>query len=378
MSRKFYRTKKGVFFIATGAIVAVAGIAFLLNKYLLHLDYHTLVLGVLAVIDIVLIVVVIIEVAELQEHKAITVEARDRTVEAMDSIAGSVRLLERDKVYVYLDQTASNADEYVHHVSFSQSSTEIKDEEERKRVQSFLKALETACNRLREKHGEPDVKILGPDMSTKIGGLWERNLVKGVEVHVSPNVPMYDIRIQIVDDKYVVIGIAEPAKESERGFLIESKTLAILLDDMFLKVWSESESLEDATVRVMLRYVVGGTASVPDLTKLMKGSLHTNDETSKQIIKLLVDVKKCLTRDETDTLYHTEALNVFQQHCARGDDELKKCLADKGINVSPVAFAKFKAYVVKLNGGKDGNAGAGQQSPAPGSSQEMSPPTSVI
>lgn len=345
MTTSTHSSKLTIFGTAAVVILIVAAIVYVLHHYL-NIEYHNLTLAALAVIDIVLIVVVLIEISELREHKYITINA-------MDSITGSVRLLERDKVYVYLEQTARNATTYVHHVSFAQSSIEINDEEEKKRVNRFLSALVTACKNLENSHKVPDVKILGPDLSGKIGGLWERNVIEGCEVHVSPYVPTYDIRIQIVDNKNVVIGIAEPAKESERGFLIESETLATILNEMFMRVWNDSKSLEDSTEQVVLRHVVDSVTSVDQLKKLMKGSLNVaSDQISDKIIKLLVDTKKCLTPDENQSLYQTETLNLFREHRALSDEDLRKCLKDKGIIVSSTSFAKLKELVLKLEAGE--------------------------
>jgi hypothetical protein len=359
MSKKSHPTNKIIFAIAALTILIVAAILILLNKTL-NVDYHNLTLGALAIIDIILIVVVIVEISELQKHKAVTINA-------MDSITGSVSLLERDKVYVYLEQTARNANRYVHHVSFAQSSLEINDEEEKKRVNRFLSALETACRNLANHPNGPDVKILGPDLSSKIGGLWERKIIKGCDVRVSPYVPMYDIRVQIVDGKNVVIGIAEPAKESERGFLIESETLATILDEMFMRVWNNSTSLDDSTEQVVLRHVVDYMTSVDKLRQLMRGSLNVaNDQISSEIINLLVNGKGCLITDGDQDLYQKNVLTLFQQQAGLADDELRKHLENQGLILSHTSFAKFRDFVLKLKGGEVGNPGA--------SSKDLKPP----
>jgi len=211
---------------------------------------------ILAVIDSLLLIFAIREIIQynkthklLVENINVTKKGVDTMITSVDTIASSIQLLERDKIYFYLADTAKNAKQYIHHLSISQSSSEISDDEEKRRVDEFLDALDEA-----KKNGVADIKILGPDVSSKIGGLWERKK-KGCNVKVSPIVTSYDFRIQVVDGKKVIIGIAPPETRSQRGFLIESLKLAEILDGNFMELWVTSKDLEENVKEVVLRHI---------------------------------------------------------------------------------------------------------------------------
>jgi len=135
---------------------------------------------ILLVVDTFLIVIITREIWELRK-------TQDVTSKAVNTIVSSVRLLRRDQIYFYLSKTTRDAKRYIHHLSIAHSTSEIDDVEERKRVMEFLNSLKNVSNNI------DDIKILGPDLSSKIGGLWERKKC-GAKVKVSPSVLNYDIK----------------------------------------------------------------------------------------------------------------------------------------------------------------------------------------
>jgi len=242
----------------------------------------------------------------------------------VETIGISIRLLERDKIYFYLSETAQKAEKYVHHLSLAQSTLEINDEEEKKRVSEFLDALKEASK-------TRDVKILGPDLSSKIGGMWERKK-SGCEVKVSPSVTTYDIRIQIVDDKKVVIGVGPPTKRSEHGFLIESYVLATLLDDNFMQLWGRSRSLDEHTIDVIMRHI-DVALPIKTLEKMTQDLLFLSSEVTDEIIQMLVN-QNLLIRDKDDMIYNYKLIHELESNHSSSDEELKAFLIDKGIHIS--------------------------------------------
>jgi hypothetical protein len=286
---------------------------------------------VLVIIDIFVVVVVAFEILELRDNSQVTHRA-------VGVIASSVRLLERDKVYLHLKETAQNATRYIHHLSFAQSSSEIEDEEEQNRVKELLLAFESACKKLASGTARPDVKILGPDLSAKIGGLWERHL-KGCDVRVSAIVPDYDIRIQVVDGKTVVIGVGPFGRESERGFLIESFILADALNDKFMKLWERAQPLEAHAISVVMRHVELALP-LPMLQKIIREALYVpSDEMGNKIIDLLV-AKNQLIKD-ADVVYRTDMVEELRRKPTLSDEQLKAYLIEKGIDLSDSTAETF-------------------------------------
>ncbi|HEV7743388.1 MAG TPA: hypothetical protein VGO56_00190 [Pyrinomonadaceae bacterium] len=322
------------------------------------------------VIDPVLIIVIVLETVALIVHsfktdaavrttnKSVTATTAavqtiqgsvDTTKAAVDMIGKSVKLLERDKVYLRLIGSAQSAEIYIHHLSFAQSTSTGGEEEEQRRVVDFLASLKSACSKLSGPDREPDVKILGPNLREKIGGLWERKL-QGCEVRVSGDVQNYDIRIQVVDDKTAVIGVGPLANESERGFLIESYMLADTLNDRFMKLWNNplTTPLNKFTIERAMENLEM-TGPLDRLREIIRDSFHVPvDEITHQIIKLLVDEDRLMLED--NYFYRSDTIHELQQKRHLTDAELKQCLIDKGTGLSDQAVAKFVNLVRKVDG----------------------------
>ena len=244
-------------------------------------QFEQIIMPTLLVVDTILILIILKEIAEL--HKT-----QDVTTNAVDTIVSSVRLLRRDQIYFYLSKTAREATVSIHHLSIAHSTSEIRDEEERNRVVEFLDALKSASNDI------SDIKILGPDLSERIGGLWERKKC-GAEVKVSPTIATYDIRVQIVDGEKTVIGIGPPEMRSEYGFLIESRVLANLLEREFMEIWRKARELDEHIENVILRHVEL-LIHYNRLRNLVRSSLNVpSTEMVDELINLLLN-KKSLIR----------------------------------------------------------------------------------
>lgn len=301
----------------------------------------------LIVVEVVLIFVVSLEIYHLRVTRRgvdNAVVVMERTVQDVEkhvaTIASSVRLLERDKIYFYLSETARNAKRSVHHLSLAHASLEIPDDEERKRVREFLEALRASAGRL----GSESVKILGPDLSAKIGGLWERKKA-GCSVKVSPAVSNYDIRIQIVDGEKVVIGVGVPAKPSESGFLIESEVLARMLDEDFLAIWKRADTLplEAHTASVVTRQVATVPLSLKHLHDIIKDQLHVTQEDVNDIQNLL-EQSGHLVCDGSD-VYRGKVFDgcLGLPDCSR--EGIEKHLRESGITITDMCLDRLHRYV---------------------------------
>jgi len=148
------------------------------------------------------------------------------------------KISERDQLYQSLAETTYNARSYVHQLSVSNTGYEIIDEEEKQRSEKFLKAIETAKNI----NHVNDIKILGPKMTQKIGGLYNREKY-GADVKVHPTIKLYDIRIHVVDDEAVVVGFSTRGEKCENAFMIYSSDLAKILNTEFMRLWNSAESM---------------------------------------------------------------------------------------------------------------------------------------
>lgn len=311
-----------------------------------HVPLHELVPGALIILDPILMLVVTLETIALIYHSIRTDKANRATAKAVEAIGTSVKLLERDKVYLRLVETAQTAKTYVHHLSFAQSTSKDGNDEERKRVEELLNALGSACKKLSPK----DVKILGPDWPDKIGGLWERQR-RGCEVRVSAEVSNYDVRIQVIDDRTIVLGVGPLSRESEHGFLIESYMLADVLNDRFMKLWDDefTKPLEAHTIHTIMTQV---KVMLPrgELEEIVRNYLHVpSDEIIGEILRLLVN-KDYLT--EFDGVFYKNEL-IRELHAQNlSEHELRTCLLEMGTGMSDRTVAKFLSLVRRVDGGE--------------------------
>lgn len=327
-------------------LIAIVVTAFIYFRY--HIPLHELIPAVLLIVDPLLIIVVLIETIALVFHSFSTHKANQATAEAVRAIGASVTLLERNKVYLRLVETTQNAKRYIHHLSFAQSTSTTGDDEERKRVGQFLDALGAACRNLpRGQSSRADVKILGPDWPEKIGGLWERQLA-GCEVRVSAEVSNYDVRIQVIDDRTIVLGVGPLSRESERGFLIESYLLADVLNDRFMKLWTDefTKPLEPHTIRIVMSQV---KATLPkgELEEIITNYLHVpTQEITNKILTLLERTEHLTGFD--GVFYKNELIRELHGQDL-SDNDLRTCLLDMGTGMSDSTIANF----IKLVRGVD-------------------------
>jgi hypothetical protein len=149
------------------------------------------------------------------------------------------KINKREELYELLSQTTYNARFYVHQLSVSQSGSNIHNDEEKKLADKFLESLKIA----KFEHNLNDIKILGPTMEQKIGGLYERQKY-GAEVKVLHTITVFDIRIHIVDDEIVVIGFSPCGDKCEIGYIIRSSDLAKILNSEFMRYWNSTESVQ--------------------------------------------------------------------------------------------------------------------------------------
>lgn len=237
------------------------------------------------ILDVIVIIIVLREINHLGQHQ-------DVVKLSVDAIGESVRLLERDRIYFYLSQTAREAKKYVHHLSISNSPIEIDDLDERKRVTDFLLALDEARGR------NIDVHLLGPDLSAKIGGLWERKQ-RLKDVKVSSEVTGFDLRIQIVDGYQVVIGVGPPEARSEHGFLIKSFRLANMLDREFRRLWDEAQDFDAYVNKVFARFVWPLYVPKEIAFSILENSLNvTSRIMSENLMRIILDNGEIIEIDE--------------------------------------------------------------------------------
>jgi len=105
------------------------------------------------------------------------------------------------------------------------------------------------------------------------------------------------LRVQIVDGEKVVIGIGPPEERSEHGFLIESRVLANLLNNEFMKIWNNAKKFEDHIETVILRYV-NVSIHYERLRELVKRSLNVpNSRMAEELISMLLEKKSLLKID---------------------------------------------------------------------------------
>lgn len=198
-------------------------------------------------LEIIVIILVFSEMILLVNSEQKLLQNTNIVNLSVDTITKSVNLIHRDQIYNSLTETAHNAKLYVKHISIAQSTMENDDINEKERVEKFLNALQYSAEK-----NKVDIKVLGPEEPLAIGGLYERKN-RGCTVRVNEAVNTFDTRIQVVDDKRIIIGLGQPLSQnltnfkppkSESGFMVKSYILAEILNFEFDKLWKEEKSKE--------------------------------------------------------------------------------------------------------------------------------------